>query len=85
MGLALPSWGIVSAVRSKEYPVKTPISIVFLAFISFWSRAINWPASGEVDIKLLYISSGRVRNFNNFFFFFELKFFNEVKSKIIKI
>lgn len=29
----LPSWGIVRAVRSKEYPVNTPISIVFLALV----------------------------------------------------
>ena len=46
--LTLPSSGIARAVRRREYPVKTPISIVFLAFTSFKSMAISWPASGDV-------------------------------------
>ena len=38
--LALPSSGIVRAVRTKEYPVNTPISIVFLAFVSFNNKQL---------------------------------------------
>jgi hypothetical protein len=44
----LPSSGIVRAVRRREYPVKTPTSIVFFAFTNFKSMAISWPASGDV-------------------------------------
>ena len=49
----LPSSGIVRAVRSREYPVKTPISIVFLAFTNCKSIDIIWPASGAVPINAL--------------------------------
>jgi hypothetical protein len=49
----LPSSGIVRAVRRREYPVKTPTSIVFFAFTSSNSMAINWAASGAVAILAL--------------------------------
>jgi hypothetical protein len=49
----LPSSGIVRAVRRREYPVKTPTSIVFFGFTSFNSMAINWAASGAVAILAL--------------------------------
>ena len=49
----LPSSGIEIAVRRREYPVNTPISIVFFALISFKSKTINCPASGVVSIIFL--------------------------------
>ena len=55
----LPSSGIVRAVRRREYPVKTPISIVFFAFTIFKSMAISCAASGDVPkcalYKILYV------------------------------
>lgn len=44
---------MLSAVRRREYPVKTPTSIVFLGFKSFKSIVISGPASGKVAMKPL--------------------------------
>lgn len=65
---------MVSAVRRREYPVKTLTSIVFLAFKSFKRNAISCPESGAAPMKPL-------KNENNIT---EKKKWNNSESQINK-